>query len=300
MSATRSVLVTGAGRGIGHAIALRLARGGWHVYAGVRTDVAAKALAEESDAITPVELDVTVPEHVAALDDVLPERLDALVNNVGIGVGKPVEALTSDDVRGQFEANLVGPLAVTSRVLPRLRRARGRIVFISSVNGRVSFPFTGIYNASKFAVEAVADCLRVELGPFGVQVGLVEPGVVATDPWTVMDQLIDDVEAGLTPELRSLYAPHLAGERELIANLRSRAAPPDGVARAVERELTRARMRPRTPVGRDARVILLMRALLSDRAMDRVWTRGLGLGRPTSVGGDTTPADAVPGGVPAG
>ncbi len=139
MSATRSVLVTGASRGIGRAIALRLARGGWHVYAGVRTDVAAKALAEESDAITPVELDVTVPEHVAALDAVLPERLDALVNNVGIGVGKPVEALTPEDVRGQFEANLVGPLAVTSRVLPRLRRAQGRILFISSVNGRVSF-----------------------------------------------------------------------------------------------------------------------------------------------------------------
>ncbi|WP_199422886.1 hypothetical protein [Actinotalea solisilvae] len=94
-----------------------------------------------------------------------------------------------------------------------------------------------------------------------------------------MDELIDDVESGLTPELRSLYAPHLAGERQLIANLRSRAAPPDGVARAVERELTRARVRPRTPVGRDARVILLMRALLSDRAMDRVWTRSLGLPR---------------------
>lgn len=273
----RSVLVTGAGRGIGRAIALHLARDGWRVYAGVRTDVAAKALADESDAITPLELDVTVREHVAALDEALPDRLDALVNNVGIGVPGPVETLTREDMHRQLDANLVGPLDVTRTVLPRLRRTRGRIVFISSVNGRVSFPFTGIYNASKFAVEAVADCLRVELGPFGVQVGLIEPGVVATDPWKEMDRLIAEFAAGLTPELRALYADHIAGERRLLANLGSRAAPPEGVARAVARELDRTRMHPRTAVGRDARVILLMRALLSDRRMDGVWTRSLGL-----------------------
>lgn len=283
MNATRSVLVTGAGRGIGRAITLRLARGGWRVYAGVRSDVAAQALAEESAAITPVELDVTVPAHVAALDDVLPARLDALVNNVGVGVPGPVETLSREDMRRQFEINLFGPLAVTSAVLPRLRRTRGRIVFISSVNGRVSFPFTGIYNASKFAVEAVADCLRVELGPFGVQVALVEPGVVATDPWKEIDRLITELEEGLTPELRALYADHVAGERRMLAQLGSRAAPPDDVARAVQRELTRPRMHARVAVGRDARAILAMRTALSARRMDAVWTRNLGLPRPAKA-----------------
>ncbi|GGB99109.1 SDR family NAD(P)-dependent oxidoreductase [Cellulomonas carbonis] len=286
MNEPRSVLVTGAGRGIGNAIALRLAASGWRVWAGVRTDVAAKALAEASGAITPVELDVTDRGHVAALDTVLPARLDALVNNVGIGVAGPLETLSPVDVHRQLDANLVGPLDVTRTVLPRLRRARGRIVFISSVNGRVSFPFTGIYNASKFAVEAVADCLRVELSPFGVQVALVEPGVVATDPWKHMDDLLDELEADLEPGLRSLYAGHFAGERRVLADLRRRAAPPDDVARAVEQELTRRRARPRTPVGRDARVILLMRTVLGARGMDRVWIRGLGLPRP--------PADGVP------
>jgi NAD(P)-dependent dehydrogenase (short-subunit alcohol dehydrogenase family) len=277
MSSTRSVLVTGAGRGIGRAIAVHLASTGWDVYAGVRTDAAARSLTDEPGGITPVELDVTVPEQVSALDPVLPDRLDALVNNVGIAVAGPVETLSRTDMVRQFDANLFGPLAVTRTVLPRLRRARGRILFISSVNGLVSFPFTGLYNASKFAVEAVADCLRVELGPFGVQVGLIEPGVVATDPWREMDDRIDALEDAVEPGLRALYAGHFAGERQLVAKIRAGAAPPTTVARAVEHALTRRRVRPRTLVGRDARAIVAMRRVLPARGMDAVWTRGLGL-----------------------
>jgi NAD(P)-dependent dehydrogenase (short-subunit alcohol dehydrogenase family) len=271
---TRTVLVTGASRGIGRAIAVRLARSGWRVYAGVRTDVAAKELAEESDMITPVELDVTVPEHVDGLDRVLPAGLDALVNNAGIGVGGPLETLTRDDMHRQLDVNLVGPLAVTRAVLPLLRRNHGRVVFISSINGRVSFPFTGIYNASKFATEAVADCLRVELRPFDVQVGLVEPGVIDTDPWHEMDQLIDALEAGLAPEHRELYAPQFAGERRLVAKIRKNAKPPEVVAAAVEKQLTRRRVRPRVLVGTDARSIAAMKSLLPAGGLDAVWAKG--------------------------
>ena len=274
---TRTVLVTGAGRGIGRAIAVRLARSGWRVYAGVRTDVAAKELAAESELITPVELDVTVPEHLAGLESELPDRLDALVNNAGIGVGGPVETLSRADMHHQLDVNLVGPLALTQAVLPRLRRARGRVVFISSVNGRVSFPFTGIYNASKYATEAVADCLRVELRPFGVQVALVEPGVVDTDTWHGLDHVIDELEAGLDPGLRTLYAPHFAGERQLVAKIRRNAMPADRVAAVVERQLTRRRMRPRTLIGADARSIVALKALLPTRGLDTVWARGIGV-----------------------
>ena len=273
---TRTVLVTGAGRGIGRATAVHLAASGWQVYGGVRTDVAAKELAAESERITPVELDITVPEHLSALDGELPERLDAVVNNAGVAVAGPLETLSRADVQRQFDVNVVGPLAVTRALLPRLRRARGRVVFISSVNGRVSFPFTGVYNASKYATEAVADCLRVELRPFGVQVGLVEPGVVDTDPWHQMDQLLDELEAGLDPEHRALYAPHFAGERRMIEKIRANAKPPDRVAVAVARQLVRRRMRPRTVVGADARLILCMKALLPARALDRVWAQGMG------------------------
>jgi NAD(P)-dependent dehydrogenase (short-subunit alcohol dehydrogenase family) len=282
---SRSVLVTGAGRGIGRAIAIRLARSGWRVYAGVRTDVAGKELAAESDLITPVELDVTVPAHVAALDRELPDRLDALVNNAGIAVAGPLESLSRADMHRQLDVNLVGPLALTRAVLPRLRRARGRVLFISSINGRVSFPFTGMYNASKYATEAVADCLRVELRPFGVQVGLVEPGVVDTDPWHEMDRLIDELEAGLDPEHRALYAPQFAGERRLVARIRKSAQPPARVAAVVERQLTRRHVRPRTLVGADARTILAMKALLPARGLDAVWGQGIRQGiRPSEAG----------------
>jgi NAD(P)-dependent dehydrogenase (short-subunit alcohol dehydrogenase family) len=155
------------------------------------------------------------------------------------------------------------------------------VVFISSINGRVSFPFTGMYNASKYATEAVADCLRVELSPFGVQVGLVEPGVVDTDPWHEMDQLIDELEAGLDAEHRALYAPHFAGERQLVAKIRKNAKPPERVAVAVERQLNRRRMRPRTLVGADARSILGMKMLLPTRGLDVVWRRGIRLNAAT-------------------
>jgi len=179
-------------------------------------------------------------------------------------------------MRRKFEVNLIGPLAVTRAVLPRLRAARGRIVFISSINGRVSFPFTGMYNASKYAVEAVADCLRVELRPFGVQVGLVEPGVIDTEPWHEMDQVLDGLEAGLAAEYRDLYAGHFAGERELVAKIRKNAKPPDRVAAVVERELSRRRMRARVLVGGDARAIVATKAVLPARGLDAVWGRGLG------------------------
>ncbi|WP_030484258.1 SDR family oxidoreductase [Nocardioides aequoreus] len=274
---TRTVLVSGASRGIGRAIAVRLARSGWRVYGGVRTDAASQDLAAESEMITPVELDVTVPAHLEALDRLLPPQLDALVNNAGVAVAGPLETLSRDDMHRQLDVNLVGPLALTRGVLPRLRRARGRVVFVSSINGRVSFPFTGIYNASKYATEAVADCLRVELRPFGVQVGLVEPGVIDTDPWHEMDRTLDDLEAGLAPEHRELYAPHFAGERRLIEKIHQNAKPPEQVAVAVERQLDRPRMRPRTLVGGDARAILGAKALLPSRALDAVWAGGIGV-----------------------
>src|SRR4051794_13181077 len=152
-----TVLVTGASRGIGRATALRLAGAGWDVRAGVRSETDGALLASEADGITPVVLDVTDAEQVAALDASLPEHVDAVVNNAGVVVAAPVEALDLGELRHQLEVNVVGQVAVTQAVLPRLRAARGRVVFVSSVSGRVSAPFMGAYSASKYALEALAD-----------------------------------------------------------------------------------------------------------------------------------------------
>src|SRR4051794_11122811 len=212
-----SVLVTGAARGIGHATALHLAAGGWNVLAGVRRDADAETLRAAGDGrITPVVLDVTSADHLAALPAALPDPLDAVVNNAGVVVSGPVEALPLDELRRQFEVNLVGQVAVTQAVLPRLRASRGRVIFVSSLSGRVSTPMTGAYNASKSALEGLADALRMEVRPWGIRVVLIEPAQTDTDLWRLADQALDESIATLSPDHRELYAKHIDGARRMI------------------------------------------------------------------------------------
>ena len=273
-----TVLITGASRGIGRATALHLAAAGWEVLAGVRDADAGKELAAESPRITPIDLDVTDPRQLAKLDEALPERLDAVVNNAGIAVAGPVEAVALNDLRWQFEVNVVGQVAVTQAVLPRLRASRGRVVFVSSLNGRVSIPMSAAYNASKFAIEALADALRVELRPWGVRVVLIEPGCIDTDLWRRMMDALDEVADGMAPAQRELYSAHLAGQRKVIARLQQQTKPATLVARAIERALTSKRPRRRQLVGPDARALVAMRAALPAGALDAVWAQGMGLG----------------------
>jgi NAD(P)-dependent dehydrogenase (short-subunit alcohol dehydrogenase family) len=246
----RSVLITGAGRGIGRTTALRLAAAGWDVYAGVRSaGDATKLLSDASQRLAPLILDVTSAADIKALDSSLPERLDAVVNNAGIAVGGPVETVEVEQWRRQFEVNVVGQVAVTQAVLPRLRAARGRIVLVSSLSGRISTPMTGPYNASKFAIEAIGDALRVELKPWGVRVSLVEPAQTDTDMWRLADNVVDETVAGMSPEHRELYRKHIVGMRRTVKLSQRIASSPDGVAAAIERALTARRPRARYVVG---------------------------------------------------
>ena len=177
-----SVLITGASTGIGRAAALRLAGKGWTVLAGVRDREAAESLVADAPpgSLTALTLDVTDAAQIAAAVAQLPASgLDALVNNAGIGIGGPLELVSSEDLRRQFDVNVFAQVAVTQAMLPALRRASGRIVFISSIGGRVAMAFTAPYAASKHAIEAFGDALRVELRTSGVQVALIEPGSVA-------------------------------------------------------------------------------------------------------------------------
>ncbi|HEX8975665.1 MAG TPA: SDR family oxidoreductase [Solirubrobacteraceae bacterium] len=271
-----TVLVTGAGRGIGRAIALDLAGRGWQVHAGVRRPEDGDELRRAHPAIQPLTLDVTATEQIERLPEALGGRLDALVNNAGIVVGGPVECLSADGLRRQLDVNLVGQVAVTQAVLPLLRAARGRIVFISSISGRVAAPFMGAYAASKFALEGMADALRVELRPWGIRVVLVEPGSIDTDLWRNVGQTVDEVEAGLTAEHRQLYGRQISATRKLTARIAKQAAPAEKVTAAVGEALGAARPKPRYVVGTDAKLQLAVKALLPDRLMDAVQARVTG------------------------
>ena len=159
-----TVLVTGAARGIGRAIVDHLASSGWDVIAGVRSEEDANAITNANpQRVSAVILDITDADDIANLSESLPKRLDAVVNNAGIASAGPMETVSPDDWRKNLEVNVIGQFAVTQAVLPRLRESRGRVVFISSVNGRIATPMLGPYSASKFALEAAGDALRVEL-----------------------------------------------------------------------------------------------------------------------------------------
>jgi NAD(P)-dependent dehydrogenase (short-subunit alcohol dehydrogenase family) len=275
-----SVLITGAGRGIGEATAVRLARAGWSVLAGVRDGPSGTRAAAHHDRITPVVLDVTDEAHVAALADRLPDRLDALVNNAGIGVLGPIEALPVSQFRRQFEVNLFGQVAVTQAALPRIRAAGGRIVFISSTGGRAPVLMEGAYCASKFAVEGLADVLRGELRPWRIEVSVVQPGPTDTGPWREIRSMLEAMEEGMSADHRDLYAQHISGMLGLVTRLQSRTVPPDVVARAVEKALTARRPRARYAAGARARAMVTMGAVLPTRLNDAIGARLLGLPHP--------------------
>jgi NAD(P)-dependent dehydrogenase (short-subunit alcohol dehydrogenase family) len=275
-----SALVTGTGRGIGRAIALRLASTGWDVYAGVSQLESGEALIKtHPEKVKLVQLDVTDEDQVNALDGALPATLDAVVNNAGVVVTGPVEAVPLAELRRQLEVNVVGQAAVTQTVLPRLRASRGRIVFVSSLSGRVATPLFGPYNASKFALEGMADAMRIELAPWGIRVVVVEPGQTDTDLWRKADRDLDETVAGLSPTHRELYAEHIAGIRKTIPRNQRAARPVDGVAAAVEKALTAPRPRARYVVGVSAQAQAFLADVTPTAVLDRVVAAGTGMPR---------------------
>jgi NAD(P)-dependent dehydrogenase (short-subunit alcohol dehydrogenase family) len=259
----RTVLVTGASSGIGAATARRLAGRGWRVLAGVRKP------GDAPEGTTELLLDVTDPEAIAAAAEGVDE-LEGLVNNAGIAVASPLEHLPLDELRRQLEVNLVGQLAVTQAFLPALRRAGGRIVLVGSIAGKSALPFLGAYAISKFALEALADSLRVELRPDGISVSIVEPGTIATPIWSKPQPVADALgEAGL-----ARYGARLQAFRAIAAARSAKAAPVESVAEAIEHALGASRPRTRYLVGRDARLRATVERL-PDRFRDRVLERAL-------------------------
>jgi NAD(P)-dependent dehydrogenase (short-subunit alcohol dehydrogenase family) len=278
----RSALITGASTGIGRATVERLDAAGWRVFAGVRRQEDADALAQAgSERVVPLILDVTDAEQIAAaakrIEEEAEGRLEGLVNNAGIAVPGPLETLPLEDFRRQVEVNLTAQVAVTQAMLPLIRRATGRIVFISSIGGRIAFPLNGAYHAAKFGVEAVGDVLRQELRPWKIAVAIVEPGSIDTPIWERGAANAGEIEARAHPEQDALYGKAIAGFRKVVQDLADRGIPPEKVAREIAHALEASRPRTRYLVGLDAKLQARLKVVIPDRLFDRIVARTMHL-----------------------
>jgi NAD(P)-dependent dehydrogenase (short-subunit alcohol dehydrogenase family) len=264
MPTEKAVVITGASTGIGRACALRMHQLGWRVFAGVRKESDADSLrAEVSPRLTPLILDVAVPESVAQARTVVERAIGAtglagLVNNAGIAYGGPVEFLDLDEVRHLFEVNFIGVIAVTQAFLPLLRLDRGRIVNTSSISGRVASPFLSPYSSSKHALEALSDALRVELHRWKIDVSVIEPGAIDTPIWNKGGQIASRFIDEAPPEALALYSSAVAA---VEGGLKPHGIPASRVARAIAHALTSRRPRRRYAIGVDGQVVELFRHL---------------------------------------
>jgi len=264
MASARSVLITGCSTGIGRATALHLAANGWTVYATARRP---ETLAELGSAGCRVlALDVTDEASMQAAVAAVEPPLGALVNNAGYSLSGALETLPMDEVRRQFETNVFGLLRLTQLVLPQMREAgAGRIVNLSSMGGRLTFPGGGAYHATKWAVEALSDVLRVEVAPFGIDVIVIEPGLIKSEFGETAASGVSDggpyaaFNASVAKATRGVYegpAARLGGGPEVVAE-------------AIQKALERRRAPTRVPVTASARLMMGLHAVLPDRIWDR-------------------------------
>jgi NAD(P)-dependent dehydrogenase (short-subunit alcohol dehydrogenase family) len=271
-----TVVITGASTGIGAACALDCVDRGMTVFAGVRDPRAGETLvAKAGPSLTPITLDVTdeqsIAQSVEAVQRVVGEAgLGGLVNNAGIVIGSPLEVIPLPQLRKQLEVNVIGQIAVTQAFLPLLRRGRGRIVNMGSIAGRGTIPLLGPYSASKYALEALTDALRMELQPWGIQVSIIEPGAIATPIWEKSAKEAEGLEASASEEAKALYAEAVIRVRAAIADASQRAIAPDAVVRAVHHALMASRPHTRYLVGSDAKLRAWMVKWLPDRIQDKL------------------------------
>ncbi|MBL6750343.1 MAG: SDR family NAD(P)-dependent oxidoreductase [Nevskia sp.] len=267
---TRTVLITGCSSGIGQATAERLAQAGWNVFASARKAQSLEHLRQRG--CKTLALDVTDEASMQAAVDAVQSQaggIDALVNNAGYSQSGAVESVTPAQARAQFETNVFGLMRLTQLVLPGMRACgHGRIVNISSMGGTLTFPGGGWYHASKYALEALSDALRVEVKRFGVQVVVVQPGLIRTAFDKAALAALDGADAaGPYAEFnrRVGQATQEAYEKGPLARL---GGEPDAVAKVIERALSARHPRARYTVTPSARLLMTMRRMMSDRAWD--------------------------------
>ncbi|MFF3060373.1 oxidoreductase [Streptomyces sp. NPDC057909] len=273
----KTALVTGASSGIGEATALKLQELGYTVYGAARRTDRLQKLADRG--IRPLAMDVTDEDSMCSgVERITAEtgRIDVLVNNAGYGSYGALEDVPLDEARYQFEVNVFGALRLTQLVLPHMRAQRsGTVVNVTSMGGKIYTPLGGWYHGTKFALEALSDCLRLEAKPFGIDVVVIEPGGIATE-WGAIaaDKL----------EKSSSSGPYTAQATAVASSLRSEAnakrnSPPTVIADAIAKAVTARRPKTRYATGFGARPLIALRRILPDRAFDTVISRAVGLPR---------------------
>jgi NAD(P)-dependent dehydrogenase (short-subunit alcohol dehydrogenase family) len=276
----KTIVITGCSSGFGRLTALHLARQGWHVFGTVRKDDDKENLTNALEDmykanLTPIVCDITNAEQVERLAQTVATatpHLDALLNNAGTAFAAPLELLSLEDLTAQFEINVVAQVSVIQALLPQLKSAKGTIINVSSVNGKISTPMVGAYAASKFALEAISDALRVEIAPFGVRVVVIEPGSSPTNIWqTSMKRSLEALESHRVGE----YAKLLTTFEKLANALGKRGFPPQHFVDTVERILTSPRPRTRYVVPRQASLDVTLRRFLPDTVFDSILRRSL-------------------------
>jgi NAD(P)-dependent dehydrogenase (short-subunit alcohol dehydrogenase family) len=280
-----TVLITGGTDGLGRAAAILLAEEGYRVFAAGRDPQKRAALeqfAEEHELpLETLDLDVNCDRSARRAVAEIERRagpVDVLVNNAGIAIVAVMEEISLDDLRKQMETNVIAAVRMAQQVLPSMReRRRGRIINMSSIAGKTSNPLMGPYSASKHAVEAISDAMRMELAQFGIHVVLIEPGFIPTNMGQASAGLSTRYvqNAGVSPYART-YSGFLQMWRKVMNRARSK---PEDCARVVLQAIRADSPRPRYLVTREAKITAAMRWLLPDRRMDQLTLRMLGMHR---------------------
>jgi NAD(P)-dependent dehydrogenase (short-subunit alcohol dehydrogenase family) len=268
------IVITGASAGIGAACALALDTLGYRVFAGVRNPADGESLQRQAGPrLMPIRLDVTDPASLAAASHTVTAMmgdhgLAGLINNAGIGVAGPIEALPLAEWRRQFEVNVFGLIATTQTFLPLIRKGRGRIINMGSIAGRASMPFMAPYAASKHALVAVTDALRIELQPWGIRVALIEPGAIATPIWGKTRKEADRWDASWSQDLKAMYREGFTRVKEAATAAGEQAQPAKVVADAVAHALRSRWPKSRYLIGSDAAIRAYLALLLPARLND--------------------------------
>jgi NAD(P)-dependent dehydrogenase (short-subunit alcohol dehydrogenase family) len=280
-----AVVITGAATGIGEMTALHLDKLGYRVFAGVYFDAYEKKGGEQlkakaSDRLSTVPLDVTDRQSIASAaktvtDEVGEEGVVGLVNVHGIDIPGPLEFFPIDLLRRHFEVNVIGTMAVTQAFLPLLRKGKGRVINFGSMNGKMIFPLEAAYCASKAALEAMTDSLRMELRPAGIPVSVIEPGFIGTEMLSKSLDAWDKLEKTLPQEAHDRYGPFIDKAMKRIDRVKNMGSPPEGVAKLVAKALKAKTPKRRYRIGRGSRSMILAAKYVPEPILDWAIIKGL-------------------------